>query len=243
MSSYKDKSIYKKLALRSVIIASGALFLAACDDDDYTAPPVVVVPPTPKVFEVEVTNITHNQPFSPAAIVLHQTGSMWTLNQPASDALEQMAESGDNSQLLSESYVTASSSGTGIIGPGASESIDVETTEEGDLMLSVGTMLVNTNDAFTGLNSINVTNLAVGDSLSYRSAAYDAGTEGNTESAGTIPGPADGGEGFNSVRDDLDRVYRHPGVVTVNDGLTSSVLDQSHRFDNPVVSITIRRTQ
>lgn len=236
-------SIYQKTILRSAAVGLTALVLSACDNDNDAPPPVVVVPPTPKVFQVEVTNITYNQPFSPAAVVLHQTGSMWTLNQAASDALEQMAESGDNSGLLAESYVTASASGSGIIGPGTSETINVQTTQEGDLMLSIGTMLVNTNDAFTGLNSINVTNLAVGDSLSYRAAAYDAGTEGNSESAGTIPGPADGGEGFNSVRDDLDRVYRHPGVVTMDDGLTNSILNQSHRFDNPVVNIVISRTQ
>ncbi len=234
------KSIISK---RLVLPLMGAALLSGCDNDNDAPPPIVIVPPTPMIFEVEVSNITHNQPFSPVALVLHESGGMWTLNQPASDALELMAESGDNSGLLSESYVDSSTSGSGIIAPGNAETLTIQTTMDGDILLSLGTMLVNTNDAFTGFSAMDVTNLAVGESVMYRAAAYDAGTEANSEAMGTIPGPADGGEGFNAVRDDLDRVYRHSGVVTADDGLTDSVLNQSHRFDNPVVAIEIRRMQ
>jgi len=71
---------------------------------------------------------------------------------------------------------------------------------------------------------------------------YDAGTEINNEAPGTIPGPADGGEGFNADRsDNVNLVRGHGGVVSSADGLASSVLDQSHRFDNPAVMVTITR--
>jgi hypothetical protein len=73
--------------------------------------------------------------------------------------------------------------------------------------------------------------------------AYDAGTEANSEAKGTMPGPADGGEGFNASRDDVDFVHIHPGVISMYDGLADSVLGASHRFDNPVLAVTIMRTE
>ena len=105
-------------------------------------------------------------------------------------------------------------------------------------------MLVNTNDAITGVNDVLVGDMAVGDSVTLRAIAYDAGTEANTETAATIPGPAGGGEGFNAARDDIaDRVAMHPGIVGAEDGFATSNLTGQHKFDNPVALITIGRTQ
>ena len=61
--------------------------------------------------------------------------------------------------------------------------------------------------------------------------------------AGTIPGPADGGEGVSEGREALDAVTMHSGVVTADDGLPNSVLDSSHRFANPVMKIIISRVE
>ena len=112
-----------------------------------------------------------------------------------------------------------------------------------DSKLSLVSMLVNTNDAFTGLNAIDLASLAAGDSWTGYAGVYDAGTEANSEMAGTIPGPIDGGTGFDAARDDVDFVAMHPGVVSMDDGLATSVLTQAHRFDNPAVYITITRTE
>ena len=71
----------------------------------------------------------------------------------------------------------------------------------------------------------------------------DAGTEANSEAAGTIPGPADGGEGYNAERDDADLVSFHPGVVSADDGLMMSALTSAHRFDNPAVKLSITRVE
>ncbi len=111
------------------------------------------------------------------------------------------------------------------------------------LQFSVSTMLVNTNDAFTGLNSMDVETLPVGGSISVDGIAYDAGTEADTEEAIHIPGPAGGGEGFNALRDDVaDQVSMHSGVVSQDDGFATSDLSEQHRFDNPVVRVRIERT-
>ena len=109
--------------------------------------------------------------------------------------------------------------------------------------LSLISMMVNTNDGFTGLNAIDVSSMSVGDMQYYKTFAYDAGTEANSEAPGTIPGPADGGEGFNSAREEINKVAMHPGVVGQDDGLSTSVLTSLHKFDNPLLAVTVTRVK
>jgi hypothetical protein len=199
------------------------------------------------VFELRATNLTAGQPLSPLAVFLHSAAeNTFTVGEAASEALEQLAEGGDNAALVAQFNSLANSEDENPLPPGASTTLtlEVQPGDSTDLALSAVTMLVNSNDAFTAVNGIDISTLAVGESLRMRTPSYDSGTEANSEAAGTIPGPADGGEGFNAVRDDVaDRVTMHGGVVTVNDGLASSVLGQQHRWDNPVASFSISRIQ
>jgi hypothetical protein len=202
--------------------------------------------PTPAMeyqYQVTVTNLTNAQPLSPVALVLHQTGEIWTIGQPASQMLENLAESGDNSGVMDADFVVASGTNGDVLMPGMNAEIMLTTTDMMASHFSVATMLVNTNDAFTGLNAIDLSALEVGDMMMFKTRVYDAGTEGNSEMAGTIPGPADGGEGLNAERDDVDFVAMHPGVVSMDDGLSTSVLTADHKFDNPAMSVKIMRMQ
>ena len=238
-------------SLKLLVVMSGAYLLYACDSNS-VAPPPPPPPPPPAMasFDVTVSNLTNAQPLSPAAVIAHQAGySFFTVGSASTAGLEEMAEGGDNTALIAEANadaaVTVTGSGAGPIGPAASETVTVDMLETDlpGLMLSVATMLVNTNDAFTGLNGMSVESMAVGDVVVVRSIAYDAGTEADTEAALTIPGPAGGGEGFNAVRDDqADMVTMHAGVVSQDDGFAASDLSEQHRFDNPVAQIRIERT-
>ncbi|MBU2878808.1 MULTISPECIES: spondin domain-containing protein [Aliiglaciecola] len=234
--------LFKNKPLRLAILASITLGLVACNDDDdpETPLPPVAVDVT---YQVTVTNLTNGQPLSPIAVILHSDDNLWMIGDSASVELETMAESGDNSSLLGLPMVLASASGDAPVGPGVSETFEVNIEDVTDAKLTVATMLVNTNDAFTGLNAWDLSQLAVGDTWKGAMAAYDAGTEGNSEAAGTIPGPADGGVGFEDARDDVDYVAMHPGVVTSADNLATSVLDSQHKFDNPVISISVTRIE
>ena len=154
----------------------------------------------------------------------------------------------DNTALIAEADadagVFATASGAGPIGPAGSETITIEVLESElpGLTISTSTMLVNTNDAITGINAAAVGNMVAGDSMTWRTIAYDAGTEADTELAAHIPGPAGGGEGFNAARDDMaDRVAMHSGVVGQDDGFAGSDLSGQHKFDNPVAAVTIER--
>ena len=112
-----------------------------------------------------------------------------------------------------------------------SQVLELTVASDQSMMFTVASMLVNTNDAFTGLKQQALSNLAVGEQLTLLGSVYDGGSEANTESAGTIPGPADNGQGYSSVNDDVGFVAMHSGVVSHDDGLSVSVLNQSHRFE------------
>lgn len=200
-------------------------------------------------FDVTVSNLTNAQPLSPVAVIAHQDGyTVFTVGSAATAGLETLAEGGDNSALIAEAdadaTVVATASGAAPVGPAGSETITIEVlqSELPDLTLSISTMLVNTNDAITGLNGAAIGGMAAGDSMTWQTIAYDAGTELNTEEAIHIPGPAGGGEGFNAARDDReDRVAMHSGVVSQEDGFAMSGLTGQHRFDTPVARVRIER--
>jgi len=233
------------------------LLIAGCggNSNNTSVPDSFATPPPPPevtfTFEITAVNITNAQPFSPLAVILHTLDfSSFTVGESASTELEMLSESGDNSALLAmadaQESVFSTASGAGILMPGMNETISVSTTGVAplDLRLTVLSMPVNTNDAFTGGNGINLNDLEVGESLMFTSVAYDAGTEANTESVTDIPGPVAGGEGFNAIRDDRQNVVTmHAGVLTSDDGLIGSVLSSQHRFLNPVGSFHILRTE
>jgi hypothetical protein len=245
-------SIKRINSLRLAVVGLSAILVVGCDSDSNNGNAGgMVVPPPPAMatFEVTVSNLTNGQPLSPVAVIAHQSGyAVFTVGDAATAALETLAEGGDNSALIAEAdanaMVMASASGAAPIGPAGSETVSIEVlqTDLPGLKVSVSSMLVNTNDAITGLNGAAVADMVAGDSISWRTIAYDSGTEANTESAAHIPGPAGGGEGFNAVRDDIeDRVAAHTGVVGQDDGFASSDLNGQHRFDNPVAQVTIDR--
>mgnify|MGYP001293810338 CR=1 FL=1 len=218
------------------------------------------------VYTVQITNLTYAQPFAPAAIVLHESGyHAFAEGEAASMGIEVMAEGGNPAMVIEEAmdstdFLDAQNSG-GILGPKTSSdmfTLVVPELDADDLRLTVTTMLVNTNDAFTGLNAADVSNMSVGDSKTFMTVTWDAGTEANTETAATMPGPAagaagGGGEaaGYDPVRDDLADVVRlHTGVTTnanatdpSREGLATSVLTEGHRFDFPTSRVVITRTR
>ena len=243
------KKSTNKLTLQLLIASVFTLGLAACNDNDKVVEEVVVVPvmPEPPAMEysysITLTNLTYAQPLSPVAVALHDDAKMWRVGQPASVALEKLAEGGDNADFIALTSNMAAISSEGPVPPGASVTLDISTTEPMATYLTVATMLVNTNDAFSGLTGVDISTLMLNQEKSWRLNVYDSGTELNNEALGTIPGPADGGVGYDATRNDIDLIGYHSGVVSRDDGLSSSVLTQDHRFDNPAVKLTITRTK
>lgn len=241
--------IKSDIVRRLLAVGIVAITAAGCDSDNNDGGMTIVTPPAMASFDVTVTNLTNGQPLSPVAVIAHQDGySVFAVGSTATVGLETLAEGGDSAALIAEATAAATvmstAAGAAPIGPAGSETINITVLESElpGLTISVASMLVNTNDAITGLNAISVGDMAAGDSGTWRTIAYDSGTEANTEEAAHIPGPAGGGEGFNAARDDrADRVAMHGGVVGQDDGFATSSLDNQHRFDNPVAAVRIER--
>ena len=233
---------------RLLCVGFASLVLQACSSDNDATPVTPPPPPAMASFDVSVTNLTNAQPLSPVAVVAHRSDySMFTIGTAATVGLEMLAEGGDNSTLLAEADASAvtTASGTAPIGPAGAETVTVTVLESElpGLAISVGTMLVNTNDAISGINAADVSDMLEGDVWMGHGIVYDAGTEANSELTTAIPGPAGGGEGFNAARDDrFDRVAMHAGIIGFDDGLATSGLSGQHRFDNPAVQVRIERT-
>ena len=152
-----------------------------------------------KTWRVTIENLTTGQPLSPPLLVVHSTeADVWTNGTIASHGVAAIAEDANNAVLESAlpqiaGVMSAETGAGGPIGPGGTAVYEVE-SQGAYNRLSILTMLVNTNDAFTGLDSLHLR----GSGKTVLRMAYDAGSERNNELASHIPGPA-GGNPF--VRD------------------------------------------
>jgi hypothetical protein len=154
-------------------------------------------------FNVRITNLTNGIWFTPFLVAAHPDGtSLFTAGQPASANLQAMAEGGDISGLVADMQgvgaTIAENPAAGLLPPAMSADVDLNTDGTSNVLLSVVSMLLPTNDAFAGLNSITIpTDPGV---YTFDLPAYDAGTEANDEmiTGGGAPGaagiPADPGD-------------------------------------------------
>lgn len=191
----------------------------------------------PPMFEVTVTNLTRNQILSPMLVISHEDGvHIFSGGQPASSGLTALAEEGNNMPLAmmmgGNPKVHDVQPGAGGILPGASDTVMVSATSHARY-ISLATMLVNTNDAFAGLDSFEI---AANTDTTTHAVAYDAGTEFNSESCSFIPGPACGAGGMHDPMPAEGFVYVSNGVQGIG-GLDKAVYD----WRNPVAKVTIRR--
>ncbi|HBS26072.1 MAG TPA: hypothetical protein DD827_02905 [Gammaproteobacteria bacterium] len=196
------------------------------------------------LYEVKVINLTNGQPISPPGAILHDaTYHAWAVGQAASEALEMMAEGGDASALVASQSSNPTFGSMAPIGPGGNQTFEISSDEDATkTYLTVAGMLVNTNDAFSGVTGVSLDGLETGQMRTYNTHAYDAGTEKNDEIGSNLPGPAGGGEGFNATRDDNNPVVTlHGGIVSKDDGYAESALSEAHRFDNAVMRIEVKR--
>ena len=151
-------------------------------------------------FDVQITNLTNAIYFTPLLVAAHPSGNnLFATGQPASANLQAMAEGGDIAGLADDmaaigATVIQNPAG-GLLTPTASTTLSMNTDGTSNDRLSIVAMLLPTNDAFAGLNAIEIpTEPGV---YTYNVPAYDSGTEANDEllTGGGAPGapgmPAD----------------------------------------------------
>jgi len=201
---------------------------------------------TERQYQITVENLTDGQPISPPFIAAHtRRADYWSTGTIANHAVAAIAEDANNGPAieLGELIPQVKTAVTGVedgatgpapIGPKASQTYTVTVNGYAG-RLTLLAMLVNTNDAFTGLDSLRLPR-RVGHSRTRYRVAYDAGSEKNNESAKYIPGPV-GGNPF--VRDPEGNVIReHPGVKGGAD-----LNPEDHSVDGKVAKITVKRVK
>ncbi|MCI0391024.1 MAG: spondin domain-containing protein [Acidobacteria bacterium] len=194
-------------------------------------------------FEVEVTNLTRGQQFTPILVASHREGvKLFTLGNPASSQLATLAEEGNTAPLgalLSGTpAVRDVASGSGLTDPGKSVILTVDAPGSFD-HVSVAAMLIPTNDGFFAINGVE--GPRGNKDLTLFSPAYDAGSERNDELCASIPGPffmecgGPGGGGM-PAGDEEGFVHIHAGIHGIG-----NLMPARRDWRNPVAKIIIRR--
>jgi Spondin_N len=214
---------------RTVLLSMAGLAVAAVLAGPATA--------KAKTWSVTVTNLTPagSQPLSPPLFAVHSgRADVWSVGGIASHGVAAIAEDANNGVVestLDDAPGVASvfTGAGGPIGPGASATYTVESDGRHN-RLTLLTMLVNTNDGFTGLDSFKLR----GHGRAVMTVAYDAGSERNNELAAFIPGPCCGNP---FVRDpEGARIAMHPGILGIGD------LDPAtYGWTGAVARITVER--
>lgn len=204
-------------------------------------------------YEVTITNLTAGQPFTPPAAATHRRAiDAYEVGQAASLGVQEIAENGNLGPFVTALEQSKDVSGLVVavagdpppLMPGASVTFEIEAAD-GAQFFSFVSMLVCTNDGFTGLDAVKLPN-QVGGTASWNSYAYDAGTEINTEDFADIVPPcpvltgvpsSDPGSGMSDPALAENGVIRlHPGIAGGDD-----LLAGLHGWTDPVAHVEIRR--
>jgi hypothetical protein len=213
-------------------------------------------------FEVTFTDLTSGQPLTPAVAATHRgRNELFNIGDAASFGLKEIAENGNNAPMLSRlgsendvadfleapggPLVPAGTPGDAMFGQSTTFTV---TADRGAHRLSLASMLICTNDGFTGVNGLELPS-KVGDSVTVETMAYDAGTEANTEDfadmvppcqalIGVSSGEAGTGQSDPALAQN-DVIRHHPGITGRRD-----LVPAVHGWDvnAPVARITVTPT-
>jgi len=220
------KSIKTGLVIGAALLATSQMALA---DGKWGA-----------MYEVSITNITRGQTFTPQLVTTHNRSvSLFTLGQPASEELALLAESGATGPATEALQSLGRAVGEvktidGLLKPGETTTVKVG-ARRSSRKLSIGAMLIPTNDTFVAANGVNLPRRG---SSTYYLRAYDAGTEFNDQICANIPGPRCGGEASSAEADNDE------GFVYVSNGfhdLGTELDPATYGWLNPVAKVVVKR--
>jgi hypothetical protein len=139
-------------------------------------------------YQLTIKNLARNQAFSPPLVVVHGPSyRLFRVGTFASDGMRLIAEMGDLRTAIrsanASSGVALVRATSSIIGPG--RSLTVQFNAPAGSLVSLATMLEQTNDGFT---AVDAARLPVSGVRTIGLSAYDAGTEANNELRTHVPG-------------------------------------------------------
>jgi hypothetical protein len=249
---------------RILLILLSVGVAAACDSSDPSAPGLSpdetlerrgFGPAASAVYSVTITNLTSaGQPFTPPLAATHRKPvSMFTVGEPASFGLKEIAENGNlgpmqtrlgGSRHVMDLAVATSGMEPPLL-PGESVTFELS-TERGAKYFSFVSMLICTNDGFTGVDGLRLPQ-KVGETVEVETDGYDAGTEINTEDFADLVPPCPGLTGVPSsdtgtgasdpALAEGDVIRHHDGVQGIDD-----LIPSIHDWADPVARVVVERT-
>ncbi|MGH2952758.1 MAG: spondin domain-containing protein [Solirubrobacterales bacterium] len=213
-------------------------------------------------YDVTITNLTSGQPLTPpVAATHHGKHAVFEVGAPASVGVREIAENGNSAPLLAQLEAdpfgeffdfTESASGP-LVPPGVpgDAMFDQQVTLElaaspRAKRLSFVSMLICTNDGFTGLDGLKLPS-PVGKSKTVVTDGYDAHTEINTEDYADIVPPCQGLIGDSSGEPGTgtsDPALAEGGVIAHHAGIQggSDLEPAIHGWTDPVAEVRVERT-
>jgi hypothetical protein len=208
-------------------------------------------------YQVTIKNLTRGQPLTPPVIVTHSDkDQVFEVGQPASVGVREIAENGNPAPLLAflnanpfGDFFDIKSSNAPIVPPGrtAATGFSDEQTLTIDAVrgfrhLSWVSMLICTNDGFTGLNGLELPK--TGHSVTVTTNAYDSHTEKNTEDFANIVPPCPPLSGVSSSKQGSgvsDPALAEGGVIAHHEGIKggSDLSPAIHGWTDPVAEVTV----
>jgi hypothetical protein len=210
-----------------------------------------------RIYRITLVDLTAGQPLSPPVFATHDDDvHMFRVGRRASDQLAAIAQAGDpapmaallgaNSEVTDVEVVPRPLTSLGTMVGDFNDSVVVEINAKPGDRLSLATMLICTNDGFTGLDSVW---LPAGGSKVYTLNGYDAGREWNTERSRDLvdpcsglnpghelPGDPDGNRDAEVENDPARRIKHHPGIRGDRE------LDAGfHGWTDPVAIVVVTR--
>ncbi len=166
----------------------GDLVVSLDDDDDDNAPENPGGSDSSAgSFQVTFTNMTYNQPMTPPVVALHDPSvHLFQVGEVASDAIQVIAEMGNNAPLVEfatanpDVVSAAGVAGSAPFGAGESVSINLSTTEDGQVFSAVN-MIICTNDGISGADSVALP--GGNEPVVIMARPYDAGTRVNQDNS------------------------------------------------------------
>lgn len=207
-------------------------------------------------LSITLTNLTQGLYFTPVITAAHTSeSSIFMVGSTATPELQAMAEGGDISglvtMLMNGDANINENPAAGLLAPSMSTSYTLS-TEMANSSLSLGAMILPSNDGFVGISHWMIPE-AAGTYTVYLNA-YDAGTEANDELRGSgapgeegmpVPPPLDplmgvGGMGITDMENN-SMIHIHRGTIGDDDmdGGKSDLNNSIHRWLNPVAKLTI----
>jgi len=187
-----------------------------------------------RVFVVTIKNLTKGQPFSPFAVVAHMSNvpPLYRMGRPASRQLRILAEDGDPMPLVNyynRKRGAKAAAAPGPLLPNGKLKFRVVTPYR---YISFASMLVNTNDGFSGVSMKRLRK-----TMKFTLFAYDAGTEVNNELCKSVPGPAcPMNSGNERSKNGEGKVMKHEGIKGVGD-----LSRRRYNWQGPVLAVRIRQ--